>query len=106
MEKVQIITILIFLIAQTTVYGFPIGKSAEEMSGNFEGDMELEAGQLRNVMMKVGLTSDHYRWLRNRHGTVVVPYTIRDGSPYSEKKMFHNLFTKTWISFYNFHEIF
>jgi Astacin (Peptidase family M12A) len=86
MEKV---TILIFLIAQPLeLYGFPMATSRNfEENGNFEGDMKLEEGQLKSsTMMKIGLTNDRYRWPRSENGTVIVYYSIRDGSPYSKEK--------------------
>lgn len=87
-ERMDKVTILIFLIALSfELYGFPMPTNRNfEESGYFEGDMKLDAGRSRVSMMKMGLTNERFRWPRSINGTVIVHYTIRNGSPYSKEK--------------------
>jgi hypothetical protein len=82
------VTVLILLIAQAChLYGYPMEtskSSPEELGGHFEGDMMLDGGQVGRLMMKAGLSTERYRWQKNQNGTVIVHYTIREGSPYSK----------------------
>jgi hypothetical protein len=65
--------------------------SLEEAGGFFEGDMNLDDGQLRNIFVsaQAGLLDVRRRWNRDpQTGFVTVPFTIRRDAPYCECKNF------------------
>lgn len=89
MERIFISILLMTLLNSKSGYGFPMDIShlpPEEMSGFFEGDMELDEHLYRNSIINPmsGLINTKHRWPRNLAGAVVVPYTFSTGSPFSE----------------------
>lgn len=59
----------------------------EEQGGFFEGDMNLDSQQLRNIFTnaQAGLLDTRRRWFRDPNtGFVTVPFTVRRDAPYSE----------------------
>lgn len=63
-------------------------RSLEEVGGYFEGDMNLDPLQLRNIFTnaQAGILDTRRRWLRDSQtGFVTVPFTIRRDAPYSKK---------------------
>lgn len=69
-----------------------------EEGNNFQGDIDLEPDQLEILMSndtedgsssltRIGLLSELYRWPKNKHGKVVVPFVISNNAGYSKLKM-------------------
>lgn len=66
--------------------------SLEEVGGHFEGDMNLDAVQLRDIFAKsqAALIDTRRRWQRSMQtGFVTVPFTIRRDVPYSKEEFFN-----------------
>lgn len=94
MERIFDLILLMTLLKSG--YGFPMDISLispEEMSGFFEGDMELYEHQYRDSIINPmsGLINTKHRWPRNLAGAVVVPYTFSAENPFSEFKSDQNL---------------
>lgn len=67
-------------------------RSLEEVGEFFEGDLNLDAQQLRNIFTNAhaGLLDTRRRWLRNSQtGLVTVPFTTRRDAPYCKTKISH-----------------
>lgn len=73
--KVAILFVLCVFISFQWSNGNPInvGPLEEEMSGYFEGDIELTDSQANDIKKRTALTSHTYRWTHN-----IVPYVLYD----------------------------
>lgn len=63
-------------------------RSLEELGGHFEGDMNLDALQLRDIFTnaQAALIDTRRRWQRSlQTGMVTVPFVIRRDNPYSKE---------------------
>lgn len=71
--KTFVVAILFFCLLGCS-FAIPInGPLEEEMSGKFEGDIELSEAQSRDISKRTGLLKHTYRWPYN-----IVPYVLND----------------------------
>lgn len=82
---------IISVISTIKINSTPLQRQSlklEELGGHFEGDMNLDAMQLRDIFTnaQAALIDTRRRWQRSfQTGMVTVPFVIRRDSPYSKE---------------------